>query len=156
LNGAPFAIVGVTPPGFQGTTVLRSVAWVPMTAAQFGLPRINDSILTSRDAVWLVMGGRLKPGVTVAQANAEIAAIAAALEREYPKENRGKGLVAQRSSVVPGNAAALAGFLALLMGIVGVVLLIACVNLSGMLLARAADRRREVAVRLAIGATRTQ
>jgi putative ABC transport system permease protein len=156
LNGTPFAIVGITPPGFQGTTVLRSDAWVPISATPLATPRRNANLLTMREGVWLVMGGRLKPGVTLAQANAEISAIGAALQREFPRENRGKGLVAMKSAVVPGNMGAFAGFLALLMGIVGVVLLIACVNLSGMLLARAAGRRREVAVRLAIGASRAR
>jgi putative ABC transport system permease protein len=156
LNGSPFAIVGVTPPGFQGTTVLRSDAWVPISASSLATPRRGARMLTMREGVWLVMGGRLKPGVTVTQANAEVAAIGAALEREFPRENRGKGLTAMRSAVVPGHIDIFAGFLALLMGIVGLVLLIACVNLSGMLLARAAGRRREVAVRLAIGASRAR
>jgi len=156
LNGTPFAIVGIAPPGFQGTTVMRSDVWVPIMAMPVAMPRQNASLLEMRDGVWLVMGGRLKPGVTVAQANAEVAAIGKSLEREFPRENRGKGLVAMKSAVVPGNMDVLAGFVALLMGIVGVVLLIACVNLSGMLLARAAGRRREVAVRLAIGASRAR
>lgn len=154
LNGAPFAIVGVAPPRFQGTTVLRSDVWVPISAMPLAMPRNTESLLTSRESVWLLMGGRLKPGVTVAQANAEVAAIGAALEREFPRENRGKGFTAMRSAIVPGHIDIVAGFIGLLMGIVGVVLLIACVNLSGMLMARAAGRRREVAVRLAIGATR--
>jgi len=154
LNGAPFAIVGVAPPRFQGTTVLHSDVWVPITAMPLALPRNSGSLLTSRESVWLLMGGRLKPGVTVAQANAEVAAIGAALEHEFPRENRGKGFAAMRSAIVPGHIDIVAGFLGLLMGIVGVVLLIACVNLSGMLMARAAGRRREIAVRLAIGATR--
>jgi putative ABC transport system permease protein len=154
LNGRPFAIVGVAPPGFQGTTVMRSDAWVAISATPFALPRLESTLLTSRDAVWLHMGGRLKPGGTVAQANAELSSIAAALEREYPAVNRGKGLQALSSTVVPGNIDAVAAFLGLLMAIVGLVLLIACVNLSGMMLARATTRRREIAVRLAIGASR--
>jgi predicted permease len=100
------------------------------------------------------MGGRLKPGVTVAQADAELRAIGANLEREFPRENRGKGLKAFPSAVVPGHIDVFAGFVGLLMGIVGLVLLIACVNLSGMMLARATARQREIAVRLAIGASR--
>src|SRR4029079_8439214 len=154
INGYPFTIVGVAPAGFQGTTVMRSDAWVPLSATILASPRRNASIFESREAVWLMMGERLKPGVTVAQANAEVAAIGAALEREYPGENRGKSFKAMASAVVPGNIDVFAGFLALLMGIVGLVLLIACVNLSGMLLARAAARQREIAVRLAIGASR--
>jgi putative ABC transport system permease protein len=154
LNGYPFVIVGVTPPGFQGTTVLRSDAWVPITATPLASPRREARLLQSRPSVWLLMGGRLKPGVTVAQANAELTSIGAALEREFPDDNRGKGLVAMRSAVVPGHIDVFAGFLGLLMAIVGLVLLIACVNLSGMMLARAAGRRREIALRLAIGASR--
>ena len=154
INGHPFTIVGVAPPRFQGTTVMRSDAWVPLSATVLASPRQNASMFESRAAVWLMMGGRLKPGVSVAQANAEVAAIGAALEREHPRENRGKSFKAMDSAVVPGNIDVFAGFLALLMGIVGLVLLIACVNLSGMLLARAAARQREIAVRLAIGASR--
>jgi putative ABC transport system permease protein len=100
------------------------------------------------------MGGRLKPGVTVAQANAELTSIAQALEKEYPAANREKGLRVARSALVPGQVDAVAGFLGVLLGIVGLVLLAVCVNLAGMLLARAASRHREIAVRLAIGADR--
>ena len=154
LNGHPFAIVGIAPPGFQGTTVLRSDAWVPISATPLASPRRSASLLTSRESVWLLMGGRLKPGVTVAQANAELSSIGATLQREYPRENRGKGLKAISSSTIPGSIDLFAGFLGLLMAIVGLVLLIACVNLSGMMLARAAGRTREIAVRQAIGASR--
>jgi ABC-type antimicrobial peptide transport system permease subunit len=154
LNGNAFSVVGVAPQGFQGTTVIRSDAWVPISAMALASPRRSASMLTSRDAVWLMMGGRLKPGVTVAQAKAELVAIGAGLEREFPVENRGKGLTAAASAMFPGHIDIFAGFLGLLMAIVGLVLLIACVNLSGMMLARAAGRRREIAVRLAIGASR--
>ncbi len=156
LNGHPFAIVGVTPPGFQGTTVLRADAWVPISATALASPRLRTSLLSSRESVWLLMGGRLRAGVTVAQAHAELDAIGKALEREFPRQNRGKGLTALRSAVVPGHIDVFAGFVGLLTGIVGLVLVIACVNLSGMLLARAAGREREIAVRLAIGASRAR
>jgi predicted permease len=154
LNGHPFSIVGVAPRGFQGTTVIRNEAWLPISAMPLATPRRSASMLQAREAVWLIMGGRLKPGVSVGQANAELSAIASGLEREFPNENRGKGLTAMASAVIPGHIDIFAGFLGLLMAIVGLVLLIACVNLSGMMLARAAGRRREIAVRLAIGASR--
>ena len=154
LNGNAFSVVGIAPEGFQGTTVIRNDAWVPMSAMALASPRRSTSMLTSREAVWVIMGGRLKPGVTVAQAKAEVVAIGAGLEREFPNENRGKGLTATASAMIPGHIDVFAGFLGLLMAIVGLVLLIACVNLSGMMLARAAGRRREIAVRLAIGASR--
>ena len=102
------------------------------------------------------MGGRLKPGVSRAQARAEIAAIGAALEREYPQENEGKGLAVKPLAIFPGQTSIIAGFVGVLMVIVGLVLLIACVNVSGIMLARAASRRREIAVRVALGAGRSR
>ena len=154
LNGHPFTIVGVAPPAFQGTTVLRYEAWVSISSTPLATPRRGAGLLTSREGVFLMMGGRLKPGVGVAQARAEVTSIGAALEREFPAANRKAGLTAMASAVIPGHIDVFAGFLGLLMAIVGLVLLIACVNLSGMMLARAAGRRREIAVRLAIGASR--
>jgi putative ABC transport system permease protein len=154
LNGTPFTIVGVAPKGFQGTTLLKPDVWVPMALLTQAMPRMPASLLTSRQSVWLILGGRLKPGVTTAQANAEAAAIGAALEREFPRDNRGKNFAVKRSALVPGEMAAVGGFMALLMAIVGLVLMVACVNVAGMMLARAAARRREIAVRMAIGAGR--
>ena len=116
----------------------------------------STSLLGNRQAVWLVMGGRLKSGVTIAQAGAELSTIAATLEHDYPTANRGKGLKALRAAIVPGRIDVVSGFLAVLLAIVGLVLLVACVNIAGMSLARAVGRKREIAVRLAIGASRWQ
>jgi putative ABC transport system permease protein len=156
FNGYPTAIIGVAAPGFQGTTLMRSDAWVPLQLASIAAPRFSAEIFKNRRGVWLVMGGRLKPGVSLAQANAELNAIGKALEVEYPQENRGKGLRALKSSLVPGEIDSVGGFLAVLLAIVALVLFVACVNLAGMLLARASTRRREIAVRLAIGANRAR
>jgi len=153
LNSHPFTIVGVAPRGFQGTTVLRSDLWLPLSMTAEAIPR-NPSGLTSRRAVWLVMGGRLKDGVSIPQAQAEMQAIASGLVREFPDDYRDRGIVVAASALVPGRINIVAGFMGLLMAIVGLVLLIACVNVAGMMLARAAARRREIAVRLAIGAGR--
>src|SRR5262249_38749343 len=95
-----------------------------------------------------------KPGVTVDQASAELGNIGQLLAREYPEQNRGTSLRAMTSSPVPGNSATIGAFLGLLMVLVSLVLAIACSNLTGVLLARAVARRREIAVRLTIGAWR--
>jgi putative ABC transport system permease protein len=156
FNGQPVTIIGVAPPGFQGTTLMRSDTWLPLSLSSVAAPRLGERLFKSRDSVWLVMGGRLKSSVTLAQANAELDAIGTALRREYPDANRGKGLEARPASVVPGQKNIVTGFLALLLALVGLVLLVACVNIAGMLIARAAARRREIAVRLAIGASRSR
>src|SRR5262245_40526600 len=161
LNSRPFMVVGVAPAGFQGTTLLKPDAWTPIAAVEETMPRISqesrsNNVFNQRGAVWLVMGGRLKDGVTIAQANAEARAIGANLEKEYPNENHGKGLTVVRSTLVPGQSASVGGFFGLLMIIVLLVLMIACVNVAGILLARAAARRREIAVRLAMGAGRSR
>ena len=142
LNGQAFTVVGVAAEGFQGTGIRSPDLWVPL--------RPNNR----RAASWLMLGGRLRPGVSISQAAAELETLGRVLAAEHASDNKDTGLTARALSPVPGEAGPIGAFLTLLMAIVGVVLVIACTNVSGMLLARAAGRRREIAVRLAIGGGR--
>lgn len=154
LNGAAFTVVGIGSPGFQGTGIAAGDVWLPIPTMP--LMMASDATLTNRAAAWLNAGGRVKPGISVVQAAAEIATIGQALAREHPEQNQRTGLRAMGLSPVPGNNTALAAFLMLLVGVVSLVLVIACANLTGVLLARVAARRREIAVRLAMGANRAR
>ena len=166
LNGYPFSVAGVAREGFLGMTVVAPDVWVPASMIAALNPESGGRLLATRGADWMMLGGRLKRGVSRAQASADIAAIGAALAREFPVKYDflppGPGPAdlsfvwsAEPSSPIPsGLRVIVAGFLTLLMSIVAVVLVIACANLAGVLLARGVVRRREIAVRTAIGAGR--
>jgi predicted permease len=157
LNGQAFTVIGVTPAGFQGTNVIRVDLWTSASMAGVVVPKAgNLSLLNNRVINSFFLGARLKPGVSVSQAAAELETIAGDLAREYPSENRGERLRVMASAPIPGNLLPVTGFLVLLLGIVSLVLLVACANVAGILLARAAARRREIAVRLAMGAGRAR
>lgn len=152
INGYPFTVVGVAPHGFQGTTLLKGDLWVPLRSLTMAQPDRNDAMFDSRRATWLFMGARLADGATIEQANAELASISSALQQEHPRTNEEMAFRAAPAAIVPGMTGMVAGFIGLLMAIVTLLLLIACINLAGMMLARGAARSREIAVRLAIGA----
>jgi predicted permease len=154
INGIETRIVGVAPPGFRGPNFMAPDAWLPLGAFPVFNPR-GDAMFTERRIVWLILVGRLQPGATVSQAQAQISTVARQLEAAHPESNRDMGWTVSPSTFVPAPFRGMVrGFLALLMTIVGLVLLIACINLAGVLLARGAGRRRELAVRLAVGAGR--
>ncbi len=156
LNGLDYTIVGVMPQGFTGTeTIYTPEIWVPM-AMQLQIEPGNDWIDERRSANTFVLG-RLKPGVTKPQAEAALNAIAVELGREYPQANEGIRIVLSPPGLIGTYArGAILGFATVLMGVAGMVLLITCVNLASLLLARASDRRKETAIRLALGASRGQ
>jgi len=159
LNATPLTIVGVAPNGFKGTFTFNNAEeiWVPVSMYPQMLAGFFKDNFNTRRFLATVVYGRLKDGVSITNAEASLKTIAAGLESAYPRDNGGRSIaltplaeaavgVNQRGQIT------LAG--GLMMGIVGLVLLIACVNLANLLLAQAASREKEIGVRAAMGASR--
>jgi predicted permease len=157
LNDKLYTIVGVTEPSFRGLRLgLPPEFWLPTTASP-------DFTRGRRDDRGIQLIGRLEPGVTVAQAQTQLTTIAARLAQAYPETNLGTidrpneprpMTVMRESRIGPEAQIAIKRVSLLLFAVVGLVLLIACANVANLLLARASARRREIAVRLALGASR--
>jgi putative ABC transport system permease protein len=151
VNGVPHTVVGVMPAAFDYPEGSR--AWV-LSPRPVPVPPIDvaGELLESRDVHYFQAVARLRPGVTLANARADMAAIAADQARRFPQSNGGRGVAIE--SLHDRIVGDVRGALLLLLGAVGVVLLIACANVASLLLARGSDRQREMAVRAALGAGR--
>jgi predicted permease len=156
LNNVPHTIIGVAPEGFHGTFVGWAMNfWVPASMEE--TLEGGGYKLEARDARWIEAYVRLKPGVSRAQAQEEISAIAARLQANYPATNRGRSIKLWPLWQTPfNNAGTLLPTLEIMLAVVAFVLLIACANVGNLLLVRSFTRRREMTVRLAIGASRVR
>jgi len=161
LNAIPYTVIGVAPPNFKGIISLGppDVLWIPISMRDYALTGVAGTLLNNRRFRWVSIVGRLNPQTVIEQAESALKTIASALEKEYPRENQGRTV-----ALFPLNQSALginqrrqftlAG--GVLMGVVGIVLLIACVNLANLLLAQAAKREKELTLRAALGAGRAR
>ncbi|MFY9852463.1 MAG: ABC transporter permease [Terracidiphilus sp.] len=154
INLHPYTIVGVAPRGFRGCkSGLRADVWIPlgMDPQIWGSNRPNR-----RDTSWLQVLGKLKPGVTQHQADAELNLLMQRIADRYPEEHQGSNIISSdplwRSPF--GANVYLYGTLPILMALAAVLLLLACANVANLLLVRSVARRREMAIRLSMGATR--
>lgn len=166
ISGRPFTIVGVAPQGFNGTMpVIAPDLWLPLGAASLLTDGQNigpsNRVVNDRSAQTLLLAGTLKRGTSAAAAESRLAAIAASLEAAYPQYNGNQRLVVHARSRVamgpqPRSDAGPAAGAAVLMSVAGLVLLVACLNLANILMARGASRQQEIAIRLAVGGGRAR
>jgi predicted permease len=152
LSGRTFTVVGVAPPSFRGLDILGSDLWVPLGNHEH--LKVGDH---SRTNTWLEVAARLKPGVTRSQATAELNGLSQRLAKTYPEAHSGLGFRLEESGALPPDQKqAITAFLTALSVVVFLVLCIACANIVNLLLAKASSRQREMAICLALGATRAQ
>jgi len=156
LNGYPFVVFGITQRGFRGSAINSMYdVWVPLASQPRTLSRLSEHVLEDRSAGWLGVFGRFKPGADFRGAEAEMKAFAAQLAEAYPVTNAGRSISAVAGiGWFPGDRSDISSLLLLVGGAVAVLLVIACANVAGLLMVRSWRRSREIAMRVAVGASR--
>jgi predicted permease len=154
LNDHQFRVIGITPDGFKGTEMVYTPEiWLPAAMMEWVEP--GSTWLEDRNSKNFFANGRLKPGVDARQAEASLNLLALQLAKQYPDTNEGQSVkIVPAGFLLPELRGAVVSFTWVLMGAVALVLLVTCTNLAGLMLARATDRKREIAIRLAMGANR--
>lgn len=157
LNGHDYQIIGITPPKFTGPRVAFAPdIYVPVWTQPLAFPWGADW-MKNRNGGSLELVGRMKPDATIQRVQANLSAVAGRIAEQYPDSHRGRGVDVRPTNTGLGQMEGPAiGFMSVLMAVVGLILLIACSNVAGMALSRAATRRKEIAIRLAMGASRTR
>lgn len=154
MNRVPVTVIGVAAPGFAGTDMVQASFWAPLPMMKIFSGAMKDVDFTSNDVSWLELVGRRRDGVSMSEVQANLAVIAKAIDHQEPK--RSTVLTTSEATLLgaPNKRQAVMGAGAVLLIAVGMVLLIACANLANLMLARAIARGKEIAMRLALGASR--